>query len=246
MREGIISSNLYSSCTFAPENRDISRPLVNSLKASMLRNGFIKSKAISVKRVKKEFVVLDGQHRLVAAEELGIHFWYKIDNIKKEIIPDLQIAQKWLPKDYLKHYSVLGVPEYITLRTIHQAQPKVSLTTLVNMLTIKTDAGFAQRNNFSDGKLKINYLDETVRTLELVHQLYTHYPNKFLFHRTFLVAFMHIIEIEGYDHKRMLEKLKYQSEKFKQMITIKGYLEMFDSIYNYKSTDAKRIKFELK
>ena len=43
----------------------------------------------------------------------------------------------------------------------------------------------------------------------------------------------------------MLDKLAYQSEKFKQMSSPKGYAEMFDNIYNFKAPASKRLKFEI-
>lgn len=235
----------YEKFVFELDNRDISQAHVKELAASMARNGFIKSKAISVKKIanSNKLKVLDGQHRLLAAQLAEISVWYNIDEeIPEEALPDLQIAKKWLPKDYLKHFVVKGIKEYITVESLGKMFPKVSIMTIVSMLHGGTsESGYHEE--FYRGTIKVTHLQLTTQTLELAANLQEHYKHRWLHNRTFLVAFMNILQIEGYDHKRFIEKLKYQSEKFVQMMSIEGYFKMFESIYNYKSNEQYRIPF---
>lgn len=235
----------YEMFVFEDDNRDISNAHVKELAASMTRNGFIKSKAISVKKMNgsSKLKVKDGQHRLLAAQMAGVSVWYNIDEeISDEMLPDLQIAKKWLPKDYLKHFVHKNIKEYVTVQSLEAMFPKVSIMTMVSMLHGGTsESGYHEE--FYRGTIKVTHLQLTTRTLELASELETQYKHRWLHNRTFLVAFMNALQLEGFDYKRFVEKLKYQSEKFVQMMSVEGYFKMFEGIYNYKSTEQYRIPF---
>jgi len=234
----------YDMFLLMEDNRDVNEKHIKELMNSMERNGYLQSKAISVRNKSNRYEVLDGQHRLEAAKRLGIAVWYNIDDeIPETALPDLQIAKKWLPKDYLKHFVVNGIKPYIKLQELALQYPKVSITTIALLLE-GCNQGEGSVNRFKSGGIKITSLDKTVKTLQYADELYTLYKQEWLFGRTFLTEFMHIIGIPGYKQKTLLEKLRYRSEEFRQMLSAAGYLKMIEQIYNYKAHANNRIKFE--
>lgn len=234
----------YDLFELMEDNRDVQdQKHIKELMGSMERNGFLQSKAISVKNNGNKYQVLDGQHRLEAAKRLGIAVWYNIDDqIPETALPDLQIAKKWLPKDYLKHFVVNGVKPYIKLQEVCEMYPKVSITT-VALLLEGTVQGDGSNNRFRSGTIKITHLDKALKVLQYANEMHILYKYEWLFGRTFLTEFMRIIDIPGYKQKTMMEKLRYRSEEFRQMLSSDGYLKMFDQIYNYKTQVHNRIKF---
>ena len=242
-----LTTNNYDLFVLLKVNRDVNPQHVKKIKESMSRHGFFPSEAITVRRIEgsRKYEVTDGQHRLAAAKELGLIVYYKIDEaITIDALPDLQISQKWLPKDYLKLYSVGGNEHYINLKNIYDSYNKVSIMTIVAML-MGSGGGDGIYHKFNTGQFTITNLALTERTLQLAESLYKMYPHSFLHSRLFLFSFLKVLSLPDYNHKRMLEKLEYQSEKFKQMSTPKGYAEMFDNIYNFKALTQNRIKFDI-
>ena len=235
----------YDMFLLMEDNRDVSdEKHIKDLMGSMERNGFLQSKAISVRNNSNKYEVLDGQHRLEAAKRLGIAVWYNIDDeIPVTALPDLQISKKWLPKDFLKHFVMNGVKSYIKLQELSLQYPKVSITTIALLLE-GCNQGEGSVNRFKSGTIKITAWDKAVTALKYADELYTLYKQEWLFGRTFLVEFIHIIGIPGYKQKTLLEKLKYRSEEFRQMLSAAGYLKMIEQVYNYKAHASNRIKFE--
>lgn len=226
----------YNLFVFKADNRDTDdKQHIERLADSMKRNGFIKSKAISVKKDpnRSKLLIMDGQNRLLAAQKAQVAVWYNIDNeILDEMLPDLQIAKKWLPKDYLKYFVVNGNKNYIELKRLHDLYPKVSITTIVLLLIGGISEG-SYRKLFETGKLKISYTHLTIQTLEAATHINSIYRNEWLTGRTFLTTYMAILMLPDYDNKMMLHKLKYRSEEFTQMLSEEGYIKLFDKIYNY-------------
>ena len=63
--------------------------------------------------------VVDGQHRLKAAQELGVAIYYQI--IEDAQLQEIQLlnayARPWQTGDYLDSYVALGKKEYIEVET---------------------------------------------------------------------------------------------------------------------------------
>lgn len=234
----------YDMFELMEDNRDVKdEKHIKELMGSMERNGFLQSKAISVKNNGGKYAVLDGQHRLEAARRLGVTVWYNIDDgIPETALPDLQIAKKWLPKDYLKHFIVKGVKSYAKVKELSDMYPKVSITTIV-LLMEGAAHGEGSGVRFKTGTIKITQYEKALKTLQYTDEMHKLYKHEWLFGRTFLTEFINIIGIDGYKQRTMMEKLRYRSEEFRQMLSGEGYLKMFDQIYNYKTQVQNRIKF---
>ena len=113
----------YEKFRFSENNREIKKASVEKIKHSMKEFGFIPGRPILVT---KDGVVVDGQHRLLAAKELGIEIQYETidgDYMKKMI--ELNSTQtNWTLNDYVKSYASLNIDCY---RKLLKFQEKYNL-----------------------------------------------------------------------------------------------------------------------
>ena len=101
----------YNKFKFSKNNREIKHSSVEKLKASMKEHGFISGRPVFVT---SDNIVIDGQHRLIAAKDLNIEMHYEVidgDYMKKMI--ELNSTQtNWTLTDYIKSYASLNIECY--------------------------------------------------------------------------------------------------------------------------------------
>jgi hypothetical protein len=101
----------YSKFVFSKQNREVKTKTILSIKESMQKFGFIPGRPVLVT---KEFVIIDGQHRFLAAKDLGIEIEFEIlqgDYVEKMI--KLNSTQSnWSLEDYVNSYASQNVDCY--------------------------------------------------------------------------------------------------------------------------------------
>jgi ParB-like chromosome segregation protein Spo0J len=65
----------YSKFVFSKQNREIKSKTVLSIKESMKKFGFIPGRPVLIT---KEWIIVDGQHRFLAAKDLNIEVEFEI------------------------------------------------------------------------------------------------------------------------------------------------------------------------
>lgn len=238
----------YDLFKFLEHNRNIN-PSVD-LRESMIRNGFLRARPALVRAIpgSKSFHILDGQNRITLAKELGLDVYYTINNeVTDDLLADLQTGKSWIPKDYLKSYYVQGKPGYAIMKVISEKYPRVKPTVIINLLT--GYAGIAEGGSkgtdaFRRGKLKVTNEAEAKVILEYCADLYTKYNAKWVWTRAFILALATIHKTGRYDHKRMITKLEWLSEKFVKLNSPIAYFERLREIYNFKSRKENIENFE--
>jgi hypothetical protein len=101
----------YSKFLFSKENREIKTKTVVAIKESMLKFGFIPGRPVLVT---KEWIIIDGQHRFLAARDLGISVEFEIvegDFIDKMILLN-STQSNWTLEDYVNSYANQNVDCY--------------------------------------------------------------------------------------------------------------------------------------
>jgi hypothetical protein len=101
----------YSKFLFSKENREIKTKTVVAIKESMLKFGFIPGRPVLVT---KEWIIIDGQHRFLAARDLGISVEFEIvegDFIDKMILLN-STQSNWTLEDYVNSYAHQNVDCY--------------------------------------------------------------------------------------------------------------------------------------
>src|SRR5271157_1856303 len=97
------------------ENRDIDPVHLRRMQKSLREKNLLAAFPILVD---KDFYVLDGQHRLKAAEALGMAVFFSIAAVStKNDIPRINGNSKnWNPMDYLAMYCKMKQVDYIKFR----------------------------------------------------------------------------------------------------------------------------------
>lgn len=184
----------YSTLAHLPFNRDyrVDRP---TLVASIKKYGFITaiyccySRAVTGER---ELYILDGQHRALVAQGMGVPITVCIiphePTTVKELIDLVAIynstSKKWTLTTYCDAYSKTGVADYVELMRLAEKYNQRHLGVLVSMLS----GGYYVKAEYSSkcekGDFTIQARDETIKTLAIVQDIISSlkkkkYPSSF-------------------------------------------------------------------
>lgn len=159
---------------FLDYNRPINKRHINELKESIEKNGYIESLPIVVDT---EGYILDGQHRYVACQELGItppHLTMPMNN--KKIIHLINSLQKgWGTLDYIHYYAQLGNPYFIELLRLSK---KYNLSPVIILLMFKADGGNLLRGvrnenlTFDISEKGLKQIEEKLQNILKIYECY--------------------------------------------------------------------------
>jgi hypothetical protein len=231
----------YDLFHLLPENRPVDLGHVRKLVAMITQSNLLHVKPLDVTA---SMGVIDGQHRLAAARELGLPVYYKIgQQLSEADITTLNVAQKnWQGPDYLHYWTVKGRTDYVALTKFWQRHPSLSFSNAKMML-----GGSANNraNEFRAGTWKASeeaYKGEQAAIL--VERVAAETPFKQAMHTGFVAAVYHCIaNVEGFDAKVFLDKILKQPRSLVPCASHKQYLAMFEELYNYQTRVENRVRF---
>lgn len=141
----------YSRFLFSKQNREIKTKTIIAIKESMKKFGFIPGRPVLVT---KEWIIIDGQHRFLAAKDLNIEVEFEIlegDYLEKMI--QLNSTQSnWSLEDYVNSYASQNIDCY---RKLLKFKDKYDLT-LSSAITILFPPGVRYQNIKQGDVIAIN------------------------------------------------------------------------------------------
>jgi hypothetical protein len=147
----------YAKFTFSKENREIKIKKISEIKESMKKFGFIPGRPVLIT---KEGVIIDGQHRFLAAKDLDIDVEFEIlegDYIEKMI--QLNCTQSnWTLEDYINSYAIQNIDCY---RKLLKFQEKYDLS-MSSAIAILFGAGIKSSDIRKGDNIKIKSNAEAV------------------------------------------------------------------------------------
>lgn len=235
----ILETMEYSVFKQVSWNRKIKRSLVDKIKKSMVSEGFASYAPILVN---DDMVILDGQHRFIAAKELGIPVKYMIvaEDTKQDALILMNTNKlPWTPDDFAGYYAAKGNPYYIGLvdfATRHKVSCGVAFTFIhgSHIHNSRDCATIYQQGKWSYTVEAMQQAEKDmcaiVKILELLNM-----P----FRRTVYRALISLSKTPGFSWERMIDKaLKYRDRAY-PCSNLKGYVQMFLDLYNFKArTDS--------
>ena len=126
----IKSTSNYEMFKFREDNRDggVKKDHVKKIKSSIESRNLLHLKPILVN---EDMEIIDGQHRLIAAKELGVNIFYKVEReLHPEDIIKLNVVKTWNLSDYLNFYCVHKKSSYLLLKNFmdaHNLSLRISL-----------------------------------------------------------------------------------------------------------------------
>lgn len=192
----------YSLFNLFGFNREIDKPHVKKLVDSMKEYGFkgvgqvIKTKFIE--GVMKYYVV-DGQHRLVAAQQLGISFKFELTILETQLETAKFMARfntsakSWGTTNFLDVWSDIKIPEYVKLKQI-QKETGFQITPLLEAY-LET----SNQNEYRDGIMKFPNEKNSDKIISQMIDLNKFLPDKAFCRRTIVK----VMRNPKYNHKKM-------------------------------------------
>lgn len=229
--EGIQSTTDYKIFKGVIGNREIHQPhLTKLIKSISGKNMLIANPII----VNEEMRVIDGQHRLMAAQELGVPIYYTViaDADLPEVITLNANNRAWTTMDYLESFCVLGKKEYLRLRDFAD-EYRISVPIAIQLLSNETGGmGIKKiRDEFRAGRFTINDYVKAKNMASLLVELRKRCLDGSWAARYLLSVVKKIIEIT--DPKVLLEKMDRYSLVLTRRPSAKEYLLELEAFFNY-------------
>lgn len=229
------SSRDYTKFKLIAGNRAVNRAKVESLMESIEKNPL--AKPIDVN---ENFEIIDGQHRLEAWRELGMPVIFIVHPGWGLIqVPILNSNQNnWKTTNFVDSFIQQGKKEYEVYQEFADRWgfgPGVNIMLLCGGDVSAGGGGKTKKNldKFRSGDFRVTSLTFANETARKVTDFKPHYDG--YKGRTFVAAMTRLFKKTAYDHKVMLTKVSYQSQKIKPCTTIDLYYDMMKDIYNYKN-----------
>lgn len=227
----------YKQFKYLSTNRPISNCVVNELIASIKEKNLLEYRPILVDENKS---IIDGQHRLKAAEALGVEIFYQVKKnaTTKDMIRLNTTQVKWENINFMNAYMQEKNENYIKLSNLMESF-KIGVPIAVLFcgfdLRNKSYRGLIRSGEFvfpTDSTLPEFRLTFFCEICELIAQK-SNLKVKFKAHRGFASAFMYFIEIGDMNWQIFKQKLNMRMDKVRHCATVTDYLRMLISIYNY-------------
>ena len=227
----------YGIFKFHENNRKIDPTNLENIKRSIKINNLLAFRPISVN---SDLQILDGQHRFLAAKELGVEVFYQInEEAQDEDIILLNANQKrWILEDYINYYATKGSEAHKQLLEFARKND-ISTTCVVKLfsstggnsytLLKKGELKAIPREKIASTQISLCMAKEVIDTIGR----YSSEPmNPYRSDRC-LRALMAISRLNGYDHEEMKDKIAKIFDRVRPCRTEKDWFNMFMDIYNY-------------
>lgn len=222
-------------------NRPIDYAHLQRMKKSIKRKSFLPEHPITVDA---NMNILDGQHRLQAAKELGVPIYYIVSaTMTKEDVPILADARKqWQLRDRLSTYISRGNADYSALSDFVNTFPEISLNEAMYLCHHHNGEKQSVRDLFVEGEYTCNNLLLAQNAAHAVRDFAPYFP---VYYKrwAFVRAIANLVADPRYDHARMIRKVRYQSTKLRPCVKSTDYYPILNEIYNYRVPDEERVEF---
>lgn len=191
----IVKTTDYSSFKLIMSNREIDQNHVRKLIQSIRRKNLL---AIRPLIVNEKMMLIDGQHRLHAAKEIGAEVYYiKVEGLTKSDIAVLNTAQKnWTRSDFINFYAAEGNENYIQLAKFIDKYYWLQVSIILQMIcTSESD-----RDGLREGTLKVMpaNLKRAYQMADWLRALEPGFP--FITESRCAIAFLHKVNTPGKVH----------------------------------------------
>lgn len=234
--EVIYKTKNYSQFMHNEMNRDISRTKVKRLMQSMQAcGGFRHSDAIHVKRYGKKYKIERGHHRFVAAKELGIPFYYTIDESLFDIIEDEHIRKDWTAKEISVGLANKGNPDYVYLLDFMRENDMSISTSGMLLMGLKTKSG-AVTQVLRDGLFRVTEegVEHAKKVLPILN-VCKECGVKFASHRSFVQAISTLCSIKEFDVDRFIQRVRVDCARMMSRNSTMEFIEEIESLYNFRN-----------
>ena len=233
----ILQTKDYSIFKLVVSNREVDPAHVRSICKSINKNNLLHLNPIIVN---PEMEVIDGQHRLEAAELLGLPIFYQVDSaVSKNDLADLNSVKKnWNTIDYINYWTMEKAPGFSILSKFLSEHPKIPASTALMLLSPEGKRDMSSLKLGQVDVLNITEATEIAECLKTFRRIID-----WAYERNFVLAIYRIMRTGKYDHSVMQKKLESQSRSLVKCINTVQYIELLEEIYNRGSHNKVSFKY---
>lgn len=238
----INSTSEYSKFKILKGNREISRVYLKRLVKSIKADNRLASNPIIIN---EKWEVVDGQHRLQAAQALELPIYYVVaPHGSLNTIHLLNATvRKWTITDYLDSYAKLGIPAYIEIKNIIAQSPKVfSPSTLIGVLERGRISNGGASKTFTDGTYTIKHKDVYLKIVDYYNQLKPFIQARNVTdYRKFLESVRQVFVVREIQVSELINQLISSGLMLTPTDSLQENLREFENVLNYN----RKIKIRL-
>lgn len=203
--------------------------------------------------VNEKMEVIDGQHRLMAAQEAESFVYYIIvKGYTLSEVHTLNLNQKnWTKSDYMEGYANMGVESYLKLREFTLKNTDFSFSNCLALCSnIAQPCGIflskqskiaSSKNNFEEGTWiakDFNLAQEWANKIRMIGIFYEGYDRT-----TFIRAFIPLLLNDKFDFNEFMHKLRLQPSALVDCVNAEQYRTVIEDIYNWRSRNKISFKY---
>lgn len=226
----------YSLFKISSKNRGLDERNLNEIIESLKQDNLLHLNPIIVD---KDYVVLDGQHRLEACKELGLPIYYVRDtSLTHDAMATLNMAQKkWDMQDYAHYYSESGDKAYqLLLKTADELGLSLNFT-----LQLLGRMGGQTNIRLKKGNLELVHEEVTdikrryPKMKQITEAINQYRPDlkKITASARWLRAYYQMMCHPEYDHAWMLSRIDCANHLFCKISNTKAARDMLTRVYNH-------------
>ncbi len=253
MELNFITPEDYDMISLIDFNREVDRAHVDELKESIKEFGLLMPALLREREGK--FEVIDLQHRVVGAMELGLEIPYVLANhLTLEQLPHAiarlnSTSKKWTLLDYFQLYKKMDVPAYVELQKFMDKSHlslrcSLYLWTAYNPLSAIINASNDWRP-FTKGRFQKNKssLDNITQVMNNFYRLKNIVgEDESTKNSAFSDSLLKVILHPDYDHQRMVANLERHPDDFEHFFTQDQNFDAITFVYN--RTKAGSLSFD--
>lgn len=226
----------YDIFKFRTDNRAvIDKNHVNRIIQSIKTKNLLEFRPIVVNG---DMEVIDGQNRLLAAQQLGVDIYYQIQHeAKPQDIILMNIAKSWTNADYLNFYDKNG---YIEYQKFSEFLKKNNLSLKIAML-ILIGSGRKELIGFRNGEFKFDdtLLDANIaicrKTVDFIKRMNGNFASSYTDSAKFWKALVKITSCASFNEDKWFFNLTKHIHKMTAKVSEKDYTEVMMEIFNWNN-----------
>lgn len=236
--ENVVQSTTdYDKFTFLDTNRELTAGHVQHIKDAFQEIGNMT--AVQPILVNEKYEIIDGQHRFMAAQELGEPIYYTMRaGLGVKDARSMNILHRpWHSDDFAHSYADGGDKNYQKFLELRESFGFSHSITLIYIY------GSSSAGIFSDFRKGEFYIPDLTKALERLNVLASvREISPVAKYQGFAEALQQVAKAEGYSHHRMLSKLKLNSQMLKRLNGVPENLRLLEDIYNYSVREGNRLR----
>lgn len=218
--------------------RDDNREKINAAHVKVLVESIRSCNLLSMKPilVNEKLEIIDGQHRVLAAKEVGVSIFY---DVRPDITPKHMIllnnTKSWTLADHLHFYLKHNYHEYHMLANFMKFN-EITLRIALNLLIGGTHEAYQKFRNgdfVMNSDVSAKDLRMCRHTQQTLCRLNGH--NYYMFSMKFWKAHLILTRNENFNREKWENNLKRMSERVCPKVSYKDFLKLFVEIHNWRN-----------